>query len=218
MRSSTKALESISVCNQLANQKYPHCNSWTLKYDWSVKEGTLSSRVEAILKMSISFPQPIRGKPINIPSMDFIPNLSWNFAPRIPIKMGSHLRWGAFWIRSHRDSRRSRWPARPTRSRLNPYWWGSHWIKVQVPQRGWRRWNRRSVARRHLVRWVDGDDPSCQPQLYRWQPTQWRQKSSSSLDSSWHHQHIINDIIRRHPTNALETLFATTLLIRRPTS
>ena len=50
MHSSTKDLESISVCAQKANQKYPHWSSCVLKYDQSVKEGTLSLRVEVILK------------------------------------------------------------------------------------------------------------------------------------------------------------------------
>ena len=150
MCSSTNALESISVCAQKANQKNPHCNSWTLKYNQSVKEGTLSFRVDAIL-MPISFLQQIRREPVDIPSMNLIPNLGWDFAPRIPIKMGLHLQWGTFWIRSHHDSGRSRRPTRPTRSRIDPYWWGSRRVKVQVPRRGWRQWDGRgSVARRHF--------------------------------------------------------------------
>ena len=133
MRSSTKDLESISVCNQKANQKYPHCNSWTLKYDRSVKEGILSFRVECILKNAYQFSSTTRGELMDIPSMNFIPYFGRDFTPRIPIKMGSCFRRGTFRIRSHCDSRRNFGPARPARTRRDPYWRGSHRIEVQVP-------------------------------------------------------------------------------------
>ena len=154
MRSSTKDLEEISVCAQQGKPEIPSLEfiNTEIRPIRHGRNSIIQSRMHPKCQ-SVSL-KIIRREPIDIPSINLIPNFGRNFTPGIPIKMGSRLRRGTFWVWSHRDTRRSARPTWPASSRVDHYWRWSRRIKVRVPRRGRRWWDRRgSVIRRHLVRW-----------------------------------------------------------------